>query len=161
MQDIRVSKMKNPKVGDIIEIRTSSGFAYAQYVLKNKLYGALLRVFSKVYPSRPKSFLKIVEHPPTFQCFFPLSAALKTGVVDIAGNAPLPEEAKVFPIFRSGMVDPVTRKVQTWWLWDGEKEWRVGELSPEQRRLPIRGVWNDTLLVERIEEGWTPESDQT
>ncbi|WP_176536262.1 hypothetical protein [Rhizobium sp. L9] len=46
-----------------------------------------------------------------------------------------------------------------WWLWDGEKEWRIGQLSAEQHQLSIRGVWNDTLLVERIEFGWTPEID--
>ena len=31
-----------------------------------------------------------------------------------------------------------------------------GELTPEQRKLPIRGVWNDTLLVERIEADGYP-----
>ena len=62
-------------------------------------------------------------------------------------------------LVRGGVIDPSTRKVKVWWLWDGEKEWRVGEITAEQRGLPIRGVWNDTLLIERIESGWTPETD--
>ncbi len=24
----------------------------------------------------------------------------------------------------------------------------------------MRSVWNDTLLIERIEQGWTPETDR-
>ena len=57
------------------------------------------------------------------------------------------------------MVDPQTGKVAIWWLWDGEKEWRVGSLDAKQRKLPIRSVWNDTMLIERIDAGWTAESD--
>ncbi len=47
-----------------------------------------------------------------------------------------------------------------WWLWDGEKSWKVGEISPAQRKLPIKEVMNDTMLIELIEDGWTPETDQ-
>ena len=68
---------------------------------------------------------------------------------------------RAFPTFRAGTPDPVTRKVETWWWWDGEREWRVGPLTPEQRAFPIRGVWNDTMLVARLEAGWTPATDPT
>ena len=44
-----------------------------------------------------------------------------------------------------------------WWLWDGEKEWKVGTLSPEMRAFPILGIVNDTALIEMIEAGWKPE----
>lgn len=47
----------------------------------------------------------------------------------------------------------------TWWLWDGVNEWPIGKLTKEQKHLPFNEVWNDTLLVERIESGWTPETD--
>jgi hypothetical protein len=57
------------------------------------------------------------------------------------------------------VIDPSTGKVKVWWLWDGEREWQVGELTEEQRGLSFREVWNDTLLIERIESGWTPETD--
>jgi len=56
-------------------------------------------------------------------------------------------------------MNPVTRKVDVWWLWDGQEEWKVGDLTAEQRRLSIRGVWNDTLLRDRLESGWRPETD--
>jgi hypothetical protein len=82
---------------------------------------------------------------------------IKTGK-GLVGNVVVPLEAQAFPTFRNGVIDPSTGKVKVWWLWNGEKEWRVGEITAEQRRLPILGVWNDTLLIERIESGWTPET---
>jgi hypothetical protein len=141
--------MAKLKVGDVVEIKTGKGLAYAQYAHKHKQYGALLRVFGNFYSTRPDNFAELVKSKPAFMCFFPLSAAADQGIVS------------TFPTFRAGVVDPVTRKVSVWWLWDGEKEWRVDELTVEQRRLSIRGVWNDTLLIERIESGWTPERDPT
>lgn len=153
--------MARLKIGDVIEIKTKIGLSYAQYAHKHKQYGALLRVFSDSYGSRPEGFAELVKSSPAFVCFFPLNAAVDQGIVSVVGNIDLPVEARAFPTFRAGVVDPATRKVSVWWLWDGEKEWRVGELTAEQRRLPIRGVWNDTLLVERLESGWTPETDPT
>jgi hypothetical protein len=49
--------------------------------------------------------------------------------------------------------------VHDWWLWDGTKQWRIGRLAAEQRKLPVAGVWNDTLLVQRVEEEWLPKTD--
>ncbi len=77
----------------------------------------------------------------------------------IIGNFPIPEFAKKFPLFRTGVIDPATGKVKVWWLWDGEKEWRVNDITLEQRKLPLRGIWNNTLLIERIEQGWLPSND--
>ncbi len=65
------------------------------------------------------------------------------------------------PTFRTGVINPKTGKVDVWWLWDGNREWKIGAISEEQRKFPIRGSWNDTLFIERIEEGWLPEKDST
>jgi hypothetical protein len=153
------SKMSELKIGVVVEIKTVKGYAYAQYTHHHKQYGALLRVFDVCHAVRPVSFIEIIQGKPIFMCFFPLRAAVKRNIVSVVDNLTVPPDAKTFPIFRCGVVDPATRKVGVWWLWDGEKEWRVGDLSMEQRALSIRGVWNDTLLIERIESGWRPETD--
>ena len=153
--------MAKLKIGDVVEIKTGKGLSYAQYAHRHKQYGALLRVFDNFYDARPDDFDELVKSKLKFMCFFPLSAAIDRDIVSIVDNVALPLDAQKFPTFRAGVVDPATRKVGVWWLWDGEKEWRVGELTVEQRRLSIRGVWNDTLLIERIESGWMPETDPT
>jgi hypothetical protein len=152
---------RNIHIGDVIEIRTTKGLAYAQYTHKHKQYGALLRVFNRIYLEQPTDLKSLIIEEEAFQCFFPLSAALNLKLVRVVTNISVPEKNKKFPTFRAGIVDPATKKVAVWWLWDGEKEWRIGELDKEQKKLPIRGIWNDTLLIERIDSGWTPETDLT
>jgi hypothetical protein len=153
--------MAKLKLGDVVEIRTSKGLAFAQYTHQHKQYGAMLRVFRDIFQARPSNMEDLIKLHPAFICFFPLKAAVDQGIFSIVANIAVPVEAQNFPVFRAGVISPTTGKVEVWWLWDGEKEWRVDKLTAEQRQYPIRGVWNDTLLIERIEAGWTPENDPT
>lgn len=147
------------RFGDIIELRTSKGLAYALYTHRHPRYGAMLRVFDQVFMARPDDFHSLLGGAVRFTTFFPLQAAADKGIVEIVENVPVPEHLKAFPLFRAGAVDPRTKKVSVWWLWDGDREWQIGDLASDQRKLPIRGVLNDTLLIKRIEEEWRPEND--
>jgi hypothetical protein len=148
--------------GDIVEIKTRNGLAYAIYTHKHERppkFGAVIRVFDHLCQSRPHNILEILKNPIRFTTFFPLQAAVDKGILEVIGNVSIPKKLRPFPIFRDGVADPKTKKVATWWLWDGEKEWQIGRLTPDQRNLPIRSVWNDTFLIHRIEEGWRPNDD--
>ena len=149
------------KIGDIVEIGTPQGMAYAVLTHKHAQYGALIRVLGKIHEDRPSDASEILVHDVQFSCFFPLGAAVARKIVSVVGTVQLPAELATFPVFRTGVVDPATGKVRVWWFWDGTTEWAVGELTTEQRQVPIRGVWNDALLVERLLAGWTAESDPT
>ena len=137
-QNIRVYDvpMTKPKIGDIIEIKTRCGYAYALYTHEHKMFGSLLRVFGLVNSSRPNSFDDLIAREPQFETFFPLAAALARGVVSAAGRVEIPLRLRRFPVFRDGVADPKTGKVPNWWLWDGEKEWLIGNLSEEQAKYP-------------------------
>lgn len=150
------------RVGDLIEIKTSKGLAYALFTHKHEKpphFGAMLRVFDQTFESRPAELVSLTRLPVQFTTFFPLQAAVNQKLVEVVGNFAIPDELKPFPIFRAGVPDPHTKTVANWWLWDGEKEWQVGKLTTNQRKFPIRGVWNDTYLIQRIENGWRPEND--
>ena len=151
--------MAKLKIGDVVEIKTARGFGYLHYTHKHRQYGALLRAFPGFYEARPSHLTELVRGVSTFQCFFPLAAALSQGIVSIVGNVELSAVEAEFPIFRAGVLNPVSQKVDVWWLWNGQEEWKVGELTSEQRRLSIRGVWNDRLLRDRLESEWRPETD--
>jgi hypothetical protein len=153
--------MTRLKIGDLVEVRTSLGLTYAQYTHKHARYGALLRVFKKVYAEKHRSLEDILNDEVRFSTFFPLKATVEQGIVEVVGSLPVPKVLSQFPVFRAGVIDPSTGKVATWWLWDGENEVKIGNLSEEQKHFPIRGVWNDTLLIERIESNWTPSTDST
>lgn len=146
-----------PKIGDIIEIATPRGLAYAQFTHKHPTYGALLRVFPGFYETRPTDFTDIVNQQPQFVMFFPLGAACNQKVVLIADNQPIPKHGQEFPLFRSRIKSK--HGCGPWWLWDGEKEWKIGTLEPGMENYPIRGVWNDTLLITRIVQGWRHQDD--
>lgn len=149
-----------PKValGDVVEMPTPQGLSYLQFTHRHPIYGELVRVLPGLYDERLDSFEDVVARRARFCTFFPLQAAVAKGIVAVVANEEIPAEARPFPLFRTGLVNSEGR-VENWWLWDGDREWPVGKLTDEQRHLPIRGIWNDTLLVERIVSGWTPESD--
>lgn len=151
--------MTKAKIGDIIEIPTSKGLAYAQYTHQHPQFGGLIRVFDEIYKGRPENFSSLVNGQVRFSTFFPLQAAIKRGIYKVVAHHEVAGPNRSFPLFRNGVADPKTKKVSVWWFWDGEKEWRVGNITQEQRKLPLLGVWNDTMLVQRIEEGWRPETD--
>ena len=151
--------MSKVKIGDILEIPTAKGFAYAQYTHQHSQMGGLIRVFDPLFESRPSDLSKLVDESVRFSTFLPVRAAVKQGIFKIADHQEVSAQNQLFPLFRGGNADLKTKKVAVWWLWDGQKAWKVGSLTPEQRQLPIREVLNDTMLVKLIEDGWTPAND--
>lgn len=145
--------------GDVVEIPTSKGLAYALYTHWNKEFGYLIQVLENLHRVRPKNIQEIFHGPISIVTFFPLQTAMRMGMVAVVGNIQIPDRLSKFPIFRAGFVSPATGKVSDWWFWDGEKEWRVGKITDKQKEMPIRAIWNDTMLIHRIESGWRSEKD--
>jgi hypothetical protein len=146
-----------PRIGDVIEIPTLKGLAYAQYTHKHSIYGSLLRIFSSTFASRPHDFTSLVTQEPQFSTFFPLGTACKRGIFGVVASEQISSALASFPTFRAGVANK-QGKIDTWWLWDGEQETKIGTLTPSMMSYPIRGVINDTLLVERIVSGWRHEN---
>jgi hypothetical protein len=152
-----------PRLGDVVEITTPRGFAYAQFTHKHDApprYGALIRVLPGLFINRPSEFATLVSGPSSFMTFFPLGAACHRGIVKVVANEVVPPHASTFPTFRSSVKVGPGKRGGPWYLWDGTREWRVDSLTDaELRKYPPRGIWNDTLLIERILEGWSHEKD--
>jgi hypothetical protein len=104
--------------------------------------------------ARPDDLGVLLAEQIQFETFFPLRAAKKKGIVAIAGSLEIPTALRKFPLFRERGGISRDGKVLNWWLWDGNEEWRIGELNEHQKTYPIRGIVNDTLLIDRIETGW-------
>jgi len=143
---------KRPRIGDVVKISTVAGHALAQYTHKHQDFGPLMRIFQS--PGRVElDPAKIAQLPVQFSTFFPLGAACNRGIAEIVGSAPVRPELQPFPVFRtSRSLDPKAQ--DRWWLWDGEREWHVGGLTPSQQEMPTQSIVNDTLLVERALAGW-------
>jgi hypothetical protein len=150
---------KTAQIGDILEIPTKRGLAYVQFSHYHEPpphYGAIIRVLPGFFRERPKEFQAIADQRELYYTLFPVRAAVNRKIFSVVGHAAVPLHAKNFPLFRSGTPDPRSGKVEQWWLWNGIKSWRIGELTDEQLDLPIKAGWNDLCLISSIEEGWTP-----
>jgi len=150
-----------PRIGDVIEIDTPKGLAYAHYTHKHNTppyYGALLRVLPGLHAERPLRFSSLVALPPAFSTFFPLGPACNRGIVRIVATEELPQHSQAFPTFRNGHIDRQGKHVGPWFLWNGTREWRVAALTPAELAAypPLQGV-NDTALIEMIVSGWRHE----
>ncbi len=144
------------KVGDIIEILTSSGYAYAQYTHETpNNYGSVMRLFNGFFSERPEiSTISVL--PVRFTFLIPLSALVSKKLVKLIGWTEVRPDLLVFPVFRSGVVSIDSGRVETWWLWDGNTEWPIDAITPEQMNFPIVEIPSFPLLKERIENGWLP-----
>lgn len=147
------------KIGDVIEVPTKAGLYYAQYTHKSPLMGDLIRVFDRAYKERAVDLEEVVRDSVRFSTFIPLGEGVKQKVFNIVGNAVVAPQNRPFPVFRTAAPSMDPGKPKVWWLWDGDKEWKIGELPLEKKKLSIRSCWNDTLLITRLEEEWRPETD--
>ena len=143
-------------VGDVIEVPTSVGLAYAQAIDRKTGMGTLLRVFDALFESRPRDLSKVVDRPTRFECCFPLQAAVNRDIFEVVGHegvkAPPPKEFKL-----RGFIDR-DGTIHNWFIVQGEDHHLIESLSEEQKKLPYEEIINDTLLIERIEDGWRHET---
>ncbi len=146
---------KAPKIGDIIEIDTEVGFAYAQFTHMEAQLGSLVRVLPDIHVVRPTNFDELVLKDALWVMFVPLGAIVRAAIFPIVANGAVPPAARTFPLMRAGAHLP-NGEVRAWWLFDGEREWRIPELTPEHAELSIVEIPNPALIRQRIAAGWHP-----
>ncbi len=148
---------KKIKIGDLLQILTSSGIAYAQVIHKHQEFGYLISVFAGFYEKFISDYTEVVASAPQFIAFFPAQAAVNQNLLSVVANVEVPEKLKEFPIFRtrSGGVGGAV------WIWNGSESNRLQrELTESEMRYPTRGIISAPLLVERIENGYRAETHE-
>lgn len=150
-------KKNKIEIGDVFEIITSKGKAYLQYVKAPKDQNEVekIKVFYLLHKSRPNN-LEDVLKGDFFYLSFILKAAYKEGIVERVGNYQLPDNFEYPKYFR----DEHLFKEDYWQIVDAETWGResVKDLNEEQKKLSPWGTWNDTLLIENLENGWRLEN---
>src|SRR5579871_3661125 len=109
------------KIGDILEIRTPAGFAYAQYVnrhLRPPKYGDLMRILPGVFARPLTDFSDIVVASGSYCCFWWPSRDVANGSVSIVGNVAVPMEHRRMPMFKWGISSLRDGRVRKWNLWN-------------------------------------------
>ena len=150
-------RRKRLKIGDIVEMETCKGLAYAQYVYEHREppeLGSLVRVLQGFHDEQPdlQTIERLVKKPHRFVTFTPLGSHIWHGDAIIVGNYPVPVCAQRFPVFKSS-VNPYSPDA-IWWLWDGKNSWKVGTLSKEeQSQYPTESVYNWGGFLDYVETG--------
>lgn len=145
--------MKKIQLGDIFEIQTSKGFGYIHYIYEDKSSGSLVRVLSGVYASKPTNLDDIAQRPEQFMIFFPLVAARNRKIVTLVGH----HDIDAFPKPAFMRSEHNIRGQRLGWHIINTDTWQrklVAELTEEYRKLSPWGIWNDTLLIERLDSNW-------
>jgi len=148
--------MSRIKLGDIFEIKTSKGNAYLHFFYKDPEIGDLIRVLPRLYKKRPIDFNGLASEQEEFMIFFPLSFANKKKIVELVGHYPInefkkPEFLRTEYYIRGEFLGWHIINTNTW------KRQLVKTLTVEQKKLSPWGVWNDTLLIENLVNGWKLE----
>ena len=155
---------KRLALGDVIEIPLSMNrYAYAQFTHTHRdppVWGQLLRVLPGIFDSPLEIVQELAQRPERFYVFFPAGAAVRRGLVRIVASEEIPEKCRRFPLFKACSRNGGTGLPTCWFLWDGKKTLEIGKHLPQKYHdLPMKQLINLPLLVERIENGWSPRDE--
>jgi|SRR5450432_589274 hypothetical protein len=142
------------KSGDVLRVSASGGSIYLQYLGKHSEYGDAVAVCPAV--QAPATAVTPDLFRDAYVTFYPAGAAFARGMVEVEGHLPSPGIPR--RMRRAGA--RAGRRVETWVLEDaaGADEVRR-ELSEEERHLSIAAIWNHELLLQRVTQGWRPETE--
>lgn len=143
-------------IGDVFAVPTKLGFFLGQYTHESDM-GSVVRIIDRAFDAVPEITEDVVKTPTRFTTLISLKALINSGYFKVVGRAPVPPHEQPFPVFRGGVIDPRTKRVDVWWLWNGKREWRVGSLNSERMKLPLRVWMGAAALIERLESNWRQE----
>ncbi|MEQ8488275.1 MAG: hypothetical protein RLP08_24825 [Marinovum algicola] len=127
--------------GDVVEIKTDQGLAYAQVTQRHASYPTVVRALEGTYDSRPDDIAGLVAGGTSFVAMIPLASALPQAgaACEVVARLEVPEAHQAFPTFRMPIRDKAGEIVY-WWFWDGRSLSFEVELDRNQSSLPIREV---------------------
>ncbi len=146
--------MINIKIGDIFEIPTKKGLAYMQYLKApiNNSQIEKVRIFYTLFETRPLNIIEVLNSDYFFLSFV-VGAAIRKNIISKVDHCSLPIDLEYPRYFRTEHLFK-----ENWWnivdsiTYDRES---VEHLSEGQKKLSPWGTWNDTRLIENLENGWT------
>ena len=160
-----MKKSKKPKFGDIIEIPTIKGFAYALYTHDDlrKYYDEMIRVLPGFFSTRPECFDFLVQEGEQFTTFTSIRLGLRYNQAEIVGNVAIPEWAKARPRFKAGSFPMPDGSCDPWWILNehGLNSTCVGKLTPEFQNLPLEQLDPISCVAKKKVLGWTNSDDNT
>ena len=152
------SSSRRLKAGDILEVQTSRGLSYLQYVGKHTEYGDVIRVLPGWHEYRVTDFTALIAKAG-YLAFYSARAAVTRGFVETIDSCPLPTGVEVPRNLRRAGARGPSGAILTWIVENAGQETLRRELTEAEKKLPIAAIWDHELLVLRISQGWSPEQE--
>lgn len=144
--------------GDTFEIETSKGLGYVQFVHRDKRGIEYVRVIDGLFKRRPDNLTEFVGKKERYIVGFPITIGASRNVVDYVANFSLPADFEMPEHMRT---EHFVRGEFLGWHIVNVNNWKrrlVSHLSENEEKLSPWGIWNDTLMKERIATNWRLES---
>ncbi len=151
-------KMKKVQLGNVYSLTTDKGVALFQLVnlpedKRNDV--EMIKVSYTLFDKLPPLSNAIFEDG-FFYIRFPAKTALRRKIINLIGYISLPDCFEIPLYERAGHYFK-----KNYWIISNRKDnsfIEVKDLDEEHVKLSPSGVWNDTYLKERLEEGWRLEN---
>ena len=147
------------RLGNVYELKTGRGLAYLQHTYEHPEYGSLIRVLPGLHESRPRDLSEVTKAKELYFVFFPVKAAARMRIVERVETCGIPQGSEKPAVMRRPGARAQDGRVKTWFINNGKSETLVTHLNEDQRDLSIMAIWNDTLLISRIESEWQPSHE--
>lgn len=140
-----------------MEVAIPGGKVYAQYVGEHPSLGGTLLLDPQIHPADANA--SAFDTTRAYYAFYPVRAALKAGLISIAGTASLDGRSVPRTLRRAG-ARAREGQVLTWIIVRDQTPQRVvEELDDSDRMLPIGWIWSHDSLIQAVLEGWRPEAE--
>jgi hypothetical protein len=152
----KYKKSKPPKIGDVLKIPLPDGrSAYGHYIFNDPQKGPLVQIFDLI-TNRHVEIEELIDSKPLFPPIVTgIKHAVRSGRWKVIGNYPVTNFQ--YPKFLMGVADS-NGNVNTWWLWNGQKEICLGSnpIPDEYKSLELLWGWSLEKIEQRIQTGSDP-----
>lgn len=128
-------------------------FGYVQFLGEHREYGDAILVSPVLYDRQAHFATGFFSSG--YVTFYPAAVSVSNKLVEVVAQSSPPSLPKRFrrpKAERDGAVE-------SWVIEGGWRDVVRQNLTDEERKLPIAGVWNHEFLRAQIAKGWTPETD--
>jgi hypothetical protein len=150
--------MPTVRIGDLFKLESDGIVAYLQYAAEDERIAQLVRVLTPYERGLIGDPADLVGQNEQFLLYFPLKKALREKIVQKIGSFALPDSFQTPAFMRTKHM--IGSELKGWHIVNVETWERVlvAQLTEEQKKLSPWGIWNDTLLIERLKAGWNLEN---
>jgi len=139
--------------GEILEVPVGKRFGYVQFLGEHREYGDAILVSPELHDRLARFTTGFFS--TGYVTFYPACDAVARKQLEVVAQSSPPRLPKRFrrpKAEREGAVE-------SWVIEGGWRDIVKQNLTDEERKLPIAGIWNHELLRTQIAKGWTPETD--